>query len=203
MAANAAIPLALRHALGSTDPFALGDALPAWANQATQHLNQHFRQLIRAPQDGKPSAAEDSRRIAWSLTIHGQTEHVDVLHPRFSDGLPRVLDAVRAFIRVDVVGLAVGQDQQQPAFGELTAERSRRVADRGSDSCVAVRLQCSDPQPPRSPARSVKRFIGIIDTCSALSPANAKIAYRSPNAAERFAHHEQRIFFDVHDPLVP
>ena len=70
----------LRHALtGSRWEM----TLPAWANQATQDLNQHFWQLVRPPQYGEPGATEDSRRVAWSLTIYGVLSAVTRTHRAF------------------------------------------------------------------------------------------------------------------------
>jgi len=118
--------------------------LPSWANESAQNLDEHFGQLIGAAQHCKAGTAEDSWRVARGFTIHCQTERVYALPSRFRHSLTRILDAVRPFIGVDVVRLSVGQDQQEPACGEVASEAGRGVADCGTDSCVTIRFERRD-----------------------------------------------------------
>jgi len=53
---------------------------------------------------------EDIGKVFAGVLIDGNAEHADSGLAGFADGYSCILNAVAAFIMVDVVGLAVGED---------------------------------------------------------------------------------------------
>jgi hypothetical protein len=70
------------------------------------------------------------RQIVRPLLVDGDTEGVDAVQARLKQGLAGVLDAVLAPIGwVVVVGLAVGQGDQELDAGVLAAQQLGQVTD--------------------------------------------------------------------------
>jgi len=111
--------------------------------------------------DGIAAATEEGREIRPRLPVDRYAEDGDVGAARLDDGLARVLDSEAALVVVDVVRLAIGQDQQEfLAIGPLR-ELRRRMADAGDDSRLIAGLQGRDPPHHRLVERFVELFDGL------------------------------------------
>ena len=84
---------------------------------------QRRRQPLGMAQNGKGVAAEDGGEVGLRLAVDGDAEDRVAEAPRLADGARRVLDAVASLVVVEIVGLAVGKDEQQPMLS-----RARRSA---------------------------------------------------------------------------
>ena len=66
------------------------------------------------------------------LAVDCQTEWRYALQFGFGNRLPHVLEAITAFIIVDVVRLAIGKHDQQPVFDRLTHQQHARMTECGA-----------------------------------------------------------------------
>ena len=89
-----------------------------------EHLHDHGRQLLRPVQHGEPRPAENPPGITGCLTIDRQAEHSHALSVRLRDRLSRILETVASFVEIDVVRLAVGEEEQQAGRGSLSRHRA-------------------------------------------------------------------------------
>ena len=154
---------------------------PSASHQASQHLDHHGGEFVGAAQDGEAAAAEDPAGVARRLAIDGQAEHGDALAARLGDRLARVFDAVRPFVDVDVVRLAVGEDQQEPA--------RRAVRGRGRRSRAEWRRPCACSDRRRARQSDVRpRGSGARRTPSAA----ARTRRRRPRRRTRRCHSGRR-----------
>ena len=96
-------------------------------------------------QDREPTAAEDTSRIAGRLAIDRQAEHGDALAARLGDRLAGVLHPVRTLVDIDIVWLAVGEDQQEPTSCPFTGERRRRVPNGSAHAGVPIGVERRNP----------------------------------------------------------
>lgn len=56
---------------------------------------------------GVTAGAKNTRHIVRRIPVHSNAKRVDTLKPRFGYSLPRIFDAVAAFIKIHIVGLAI------------------------------------------------------------------------------------------------
>ena len=95
-------------------------------------------------EDGVGAGSEDVGQVVAALGVHRDAEQPETGPPRLLDRHARVLDGVAALVVVDVVGLAVGQQQQQPVRVRTLVQQRRRVADSRAHAGVAAGLQRLD-----------------------------------------------------------
>lgn len=81
--------------------------------ELSEYFDQHGWKLFGATQHGEPAAAEDATRVTRRLAVDRQAKRGHPLLARLGNGLACVLHPVTAFVNIDVVRLAVGQDQQK------------------------------------------------------------------------------------------
>jgi hypothetical protein len=83
---------------------------PAPTPPPPHDLDQHRRSSSGAG-EAVTAASEDRRQVGGRRAIDGEPERHQPLQARLGDGLVGVLDPVAALVLVDVVRLAVRQDQ--------------------------------------------------------------------------------------------
>ena len=115
-------------------------------HQLAQPVEQDQRQQFGARQQRIVVRPEHQRQVVGGMPVDGQAERRNALQPRFGDGLAHVFDAVAAVVLVDIVRLAVGEQQQQAMHRRLGHQRGARVADGGAGAGVVLRLQAGDAQ---------------------------------------------------------
>lgn len=74
---------------------------------------QAVTQLVGLMQQGKTLCAEDVGQVAAAFAVDGDTKGAYVQIAGFLDALAGVIDTVAAFIQVEVVWFAVGENEQQ------------------------------------------------------------------------------------------
>ena len=117
----------------------------------------------------------------------------------FLHGLSRVLDAKAAVIMIDVVGLAVREDQQQAmAFGTL-GEDLLDVADRGAHAGVGAGPKCCDPAKGGAAERLVERLDSGNPDMVAFGRGEAPDAEAVAAGLEAVGECRQRLLLDVKD----
>ena len=84
------------------------------------------------------------RKPAFCRPVHGDAEHRLPGPARLADSHAGVLDAVAPFVVVEIVGFAVGDDQQQPAFAALLCQIGRGMTDRRAEAGVKAGTQRGD-----------------------------------------------------------
>ncbi len=101
-------------------------------------------------------AAEEMRDIGARLPVDGDGEDADAGAARLDHRHAGILHGEAALVVVDVVGLAVGQDEQQLAPVGPRLEPHCCMADRGADTGVVAGLQRGDARLDRRPHRLVE-----------------------------------------------
>ena len=77
--------------------------------KAAVELGKAVWQLRDVPEDTIALRTEHSRQVDGTLAIDREAEEMDILKPCFRNGLSRILNAVRTFVFVLVVRLAIRQ----------------------------------------------------------------------------------------------
>jgi len=93
---------------------------------------------------GETMGAEHVRQIVAGLFVDGDAERNQALAPRFDHRLARVLHAVTSLIQVQVIGLAVGDQQQQLAPLRAGAQQLGSLTDSRAHARVVARLEALD-----------------------------------------------------------
>src|SRR5690606_11721035 len=109
---------------------------PSCADELPVDLRQRLRQPLGGRDHGIATPPEEPGKPRLAVTVHGDPEDGMAETPRLLHRLAAVLDAVAALVVVKVVGLAVGDDEQEPATAGLACEAGRGVADRGAETRV-------------------------------------------------------------------
>src|SRR5688572_26511643 len=117
--------------------------------EAAQPIEQGAGQELRARQQRVLPGAEHAVQVARGRAVDGEAEGRDALQARLDHRLTHVLDAVAALVMVDVVRLAVGEQQQQAVADRLAHQQRAGVAQRRADARVALGLERGDA--PRHP----------------------------------------------------
>src|SRR5574338_1689921 len=106
-AGTAAVPIASRLSLQGRSQW-----LIASSRQLGIEHGESGRQLVRLADHGKARRAEQVRQVAGTFAVYGHAEGHDAAAPRLDDGDPGGLDAVAAVVKIEIVRLAVRQDEQ-------------------------------------------------------------------------------------------
>ena len=92
---------------------ALTDVFSKYGSRGTWYAHAsvgtlHVRPILDMRRDG----AKKMRQIIGTLAVNGHAEWFDALAARLQNALSGVLDAVAALIQIQIMGLAIGKDQQ-------------------------------------------------------------------------------------------
>lgn len=88
--------------------------------------------------DSVAATPEQGRKIGLRACVDRDAEHRNAQPSRFPHGLAGVFDRKAAFIVIDVVGLSIGQHQQQLLALRLASELGSGMAHRRADTRVVA-----------------------------------------------------------------
>ena len=156
-------------------------------------LCQPVHQLLRAVHAGVAVLAEEHRQVVLRLLVDGDAEGRQAGVARGLHRVAGVFQAVAALVVVDVVGLAVGQQQQQALALGTRRQAQRGMADRRADAGVVAR-------PDRADARAHRLVPGLVEALQVLD-AHVVAAHRAEAehlegvaaARQRLAEDMQRV----------
>ncbi len=80
----------------------------------TIHGRERLDEARRFRDDGEPVLAENIGNVILRPRVDGDGEDRLSETARLHHGAPRILDAVAAFVMVEIIGLAIREDKQQP-----------------------------------------------------------------------------------------
>ena len=124
--------------------------------------------------------------IVVAALVDGDAEAGQAEGAGFLDGAAGVFDPVAAFVAVEVVGLAVGEDQQETASARLRGEQASRIADGGAHAGVIAGLDGGD-----APAHAgAVRLLEVLQTVNAHRVATTR---RETEHAEAIAGRGQAL----------
>src|SRR5690606_27231611 len=89
----------------------------------TQPLEQRCGELLRRVHDAEIAGTEQGGEVARGLLIDGDAERRHALQAGLRERLARVLEAIAPLVAIAVVGLAVGEQQQEAAVRALAPKR--------------------------------------------------------------------------------
>ena len=102
------------------------------------------RQASDIADDRVTAAPEQGRKVRLCRRIDGHAKDRDAEPPRLLDGFAGVLDRKAPLIVIDIVRLAVGENEQKLLALRLARELCRGVAHCCADPRVVARLQRTD-----------------------------------------------------------
>jgi hypothetical protein len=86
--------------------------------------------------DNITPTAEQVRQVFASLLVHRDTERLQTQIARLFEGMPGILDTITALVFVQVIGLAIGQQQQQSPPRRLLGKQAAGMANGGAHAGV-------------------------------------------------------------------
>ncbi len=137
-----------------------------------------------------------------AFLVDGDAEGMDAAALRLDEGHAGVLDPVFPAIAVKVVGLAVGQRDEQPGPRVHFLKQTRQVADGHAHARVVPRLNARDPPLDLFVVRLVETFDAV--ELAALSRPSREAVNGIPvtQSFERLAEQGQGFAFRVVDPAL-
>ena len=118
--------------------WAFGSRGTCSVRQQCVQARQFSGQAFWIVDDDVMTFAEDMRQVVVAFSIDGYAKRDQPVLSRRYHGLARVLDTVASFILVEIVRLAVGQDQQQPPAVALLDKLPAGVAYTGAEPGVVA-----------------------------------------------------------------
>ena len=101
-------------------------------------------EFFRFSNHAETSRSEQVGQISASLTVDGDAERRQSHASGFKDGHSRVFNAIAGIVKVEIIRLAVGDDQQESATGGLFVKDIGGLADCGTHAGVETRLDGQD-----------------------------------------------------------
>ena len=139
-------------------------------------------------------------QIVVALRVDGDAEGLQALAAGLADGVAGVLDAPAALVAVQVVGLAVGEDEQQAATGGLQGQALGRVADAGPQAGVIAGLDGLNPAADRRAIGLAKALEAVNAYRVAAAGAEAEHGETVAGGGQALAEEEQAVADGVDDP---
>lgn len=109
---------------------------------------------LRSLKEGVIRRAKDARQIVGGLPIDREAEGGDALEVRLNHGLAGIFDAIAAFVDVAIVGLSIGEHEEEAMARGLAHQRSRGVADGGASARIMLGLKRADTERDLSATQS-------------------------------------------------
>ena len=116
----------------------------ASAGQLAIDRGKRCRQPADVADDGVAAAPEQGWKVGLRACVDRDAEHRNAQPSRLPHGLAGVFDCKAAFIVIDVVGLSVGQHQQEFFALRLVDQLGGGMADRRVDARVVARFERAD-----------------------------------------------------------
>src|SRR5262249_36534495 len=146
---------------------------------------------------------EDCRQIGWRRAIDGEAEGHEPLESTLRDRLARVLDAISALVLVEVVRLAVRQQQEQAVPRRLSGQDGTRVTESRTHTRVPVGLEPGHSGPHQTAGRLVERLDGEEVDVRRPAARESQNRMRVTERIEPLEQDDQRLLLDIDDSGAP